>query len=87
MKVRVPVYENCLRDFIKSVECGPLGYVLIDPENPLVKYDSFRRLMRRRSHSWSYLFVCQCDVPFYDLQLLDVVNPDGTVGDQFINVI
>lgn len=86
MKIRVPVYEKTRGDFLASIECGPLGYVFIDPQNPSIKYDSFRRLMRRRSYSWSYLFVCGSDIPFYDLDSLDVVNPDGTFGDQFITV-
>ena len=86
MKRRVPVYEKSNKGFFESIECGPLGYIFIDPQNPFIKYDSFRRLMRRRSYSWSYLFICGSDIPCYDLDSLDVVNPDGTVGDQFIIV-
>ena len=86
MKCRVPVYEKSNKGFFESIECGPLGYVLIDPQKPYVNYDSFRRLMRRRSFSWSYLFVYAPDISFYDSDSLDVVNPDGTLGDQFITV-
>lgn len=87
MKVRVPVYEKTRMDFLKSIECGPLGYVFIDPQNPLIKYDSFRRLMRRRSYLWSYIFIPRSFVTFLEQSFVDVVNPDGTTGDLYINVL
>lgn len=89
MKVRVPVYESRAgkNAFYKAFANGPVGYFFVDPENPVMSYSTYRRLMRLRIYSWSYLFVPSCFLPDYEFGNFNVLNPDGTTGDQFVSVV